>query len=104
MATNASAVLARIRAAFGARGQTMRKWSVERARLLGYHEEGHYSMVVMTIKRWAYRTDAPKGAISAGIMADLRAELGPEVIPPLKAASEGATQPAGRRRLARTAQ
>jgi hypothetical protein len=89
MTTNASEVMVRIRAAFAARGETMRSWSVARARRLGYHEEGHYSMVVMTIKRWAYRTDPPKGAINAAIMADLRAYLGPDVIPPLQERTHG---------------
>lgn len=97
--TNASAIIPKIRAALAARGLTIRSWSIARARRLGYLEEGHHSMVAMTIKRWAFRTDAPQGAIAAAIMADLRAELGPDVIPPLKPVSDQA-KPAPKRRAA----
>jgi hypothetical protein len=104
MPGNASAATSRIRDALATRGLTLRGWSIARARRLGLDEESSYSMVVMTVKRWAHRRDAPRGAISAGIMADLRAELGPDVVEPLAASSEAPPQPAGRRQPMRAAQ
>ena len=56
------------------RGSSLNVWAEAR----GYAPRSAYHAV----KTWGGRTDrAPVGGISRSIMADLRADLGPEIVP-----------------------
>lgn len=56
------------------RGSNLGKWANEH----GYKG----GTVYKSVSRWAGRTDrSPHGGLSRHIMADLRADLGPEVVP-----------------------
>ena len=64
----------RIYAALRARGTSVPAW----ARAHGYQPRTVYQV----IERWAHRTDRPPhGGMARQIIADLRAELGPELVP-----------------------
>lgn len=64
----------RIRMELARRGATLGRWGIAH----GFGRDFTYQVV----KRWAGRTDkAPRGAIAAQIMAALRRELGPDLVP-----------------------
>lgn len=65
------------------RGSSLRAWSIDWARRYGADEIQAPWTVRMVVQRWAHRTDAPRGSMARAIMRDLRADLGPEVVPPL---------------------
>lgn len=70
-------VAQRVKRALKERGSSLNAW----ARKKGYTPRSAYSAV----DTWADRTDRePLGGISRAIMADLRKELGPKVVPRVK--------------------
>jgi hypothetical protein len=64
--TAASRVLDALRA----RGTSARRWALER----GYRPRTVYA----AIRDWAHRAEAPLGGINRQVIADLRADLGPD--------------------------
>lgn len=68
---------ARIRGALKARGSSLNAWALAH----GYPVRTVYSCV----ETWAGRTDRdPLGGISRRIMTQLRADLGDEIVPPVR--------------------
>ncbi len=73
----------RVRAALIARGTSLRVWAFAWAKRHGRNPLASYSTVRVTISRWGHRRDrAPEGELARMILDDLRAEIGPELIPP----------------------
>ena len=65
---------AAVRAALRTRGTSLRRWAIAR----GYHPATAYQVV----REWSGRSRRPLGGIGRSIIADLRAELGNEILPP----------------------
>lgn len=80
--------MVRIKAALVARDSSLRAWGLAWGRQRGFTDQedlqNAYNTVRRTVERWAHRPDAPRGLLGASIMAALRADLGPTVIPPAR--------------------
>jgi len=80
--TGAAAVFAALRE----RGLSVRQW----AQVRGHSERTVYQVIHV----WAGRTDRePLGGIARTIIAELRAELGPDVLPPVRNPAGGSPAP-----------
>lgn len=93
------AAVARVRSVLIARGSSLRAWGIAWAARRGAQTpaqlQSGYNTVKRTVERWAGRDDLPRpGTLGAQIMAALRADLGPWVIP----AGDDLTKPPAERR------
>jgi gp16 family phage-associated protein len=76
----------KVRAALRTRGTSLRRWAIAK----GYHPATAYQVV----REWSGRSRRPLGGIGRSIIADLRAELGNDILPPPTGA--GRKQPSRR--------
>lgn len=91
---DADAALPRIRAALVARGSSLRAWVRAWAQRTGRDPDATYVTARMTLYRRIGNGLAPKGEIGAALIADLRRDLGAEVVPVLAGESAPGGAPA----------